>query len=273
MREWLLIFGGIGFVSALLILLRHRLKRVRLYTELAERRTPVIQEHPPKIQSQADVNQLADHFRQELLVRVESFLDPLSLERIRGEIRANADRVERSFVPLHKQGGTVSYEKIHYHAPACLGMYHSETLRQWLSQVVCEDIKPTADHDQSSCSLLYYQQPGDHINWHFDHNFYKGRHFTVLLSVVNQSQTGGLSRSKLMHRRRDGRDVEVDTAENVLVIFEGARVLHKVTPIGAGESRAVLSMTFSTDPSLSWFKEFCRRVKDTAFFGIRTLWD
>jgi hypothetical protein len=273
MREWLFILGGIGFVVALLILLRHRVKRVRLYGELAEKRTPVVQEHAPTIQTPADVNQLAAEFRQALLVRVENFFDPPSLARIRGDIQANATRVERSFVPLHKQGGTVSYEKIHYHAPACLGVYHSETVRQWLSRVVNEDIKPTADHDQSSCSLLYYQQPGDHINWHFDHNFYKGRHFTVLLSVVNQSQSGGLSSSKLMHRSRDGQDVAVDTSENVLVVFEGAKVLHKVTPIGAGESRAVLSMTFCTNPSIGWFKELCRRVKDTAFFGIRTLWD
>ena len=49
-----------------------------------------------------------------------------------------------------------------------------------------DTLVPTPLHDQSSCSVLVYEKPGDHIGWHYDHNFYKGRHFTVLIPIVNR---------------------------------------------------------------------------------------
>jgi len=59
---------------------------------------------------------------------------------------------------------------------------------------------------------------------------------------------------------------------NTAVVFEGARVHHKVTPIREGERRLVLSMTYCTDPRAWWWQGVSRRLKDTAFFGIRALW-
>ena len=66
--------------------------------------------------------------------------------------------------------------------------------------------------------------------------------------------------------------MEVATPPNRLILFEGAKVRHKVTPIGEGERRAVWSMTYCTDPRNSAFQGVARRVKDTAFFGLRSLW-
>ena len=51
-----------------------------------------------------------------------------------------------------------------------------------------------------------------------------------------------------------------------------AHVQHKVTPILEGERRLVLSMTYCTDPRSWWWQGVSRRLKDTAFFGIRALW-
>ena len=62
------------------------------------------------------------------------------------------------------------------------------------------------------------------------------------------------------------------TPPNLLVVFEGAHVLHKATPIADGERRVVLSMTFCTDPRSSALQGVARRIKDTAFFGLRALW-
>ena len=52
-----------------------------------------------------------------------------------------------------------------------------------------------------------------------------------------------------------------------------AKVLHRVSPAAAGDLRVVLSMTFNTERRISRFGEFMRRVKDTAFYGLRVLWD
>lgn len=266
---------GCALFAALLLGLYfwHRATRDKLYADLAAKRGDIIRGNEPELSPPIAPQSLRDQFAKDRLVRVADFASTGTLERLRTEAKNCIPLVERSYVPTHKQGGTVSYEKIHYHAPNCLAFYHSPEVLDWISSVIGEKVVPTADHDQSSCSLLCYTQEGDHINWHFDHNFYAGRHFTVLLSIVNQGAEGGSSKSQLMHREPNGTEHTVDTSENSLVIFEGDHVLHKATPLGAGDTRVILSFTLSTDPRIGWFHDFVRRVKDTAFYGIRTLWD
>lgn len=215
---------------------------------------------------------LPERFQRHHLISAPGFLAVTSLDRLAAEALTARAHAERSRIPGHKKGGTLSYESIHRYAPACLALYHSEMLRAWLSGLVGEQVFPTADHDQSSCSLLYYDRPGDHIGWHYDHNFYRGRHFTVLLSLVNRGAGQGLS-DGLLQRRRSGRTDVVPTPVNTLVLFEGARVWHRASPIGAGQDRIMLSMTFGTDPRVHPWKEAIRRAKDTAYFGPRVLFE
>jgi hypothetical protein len=186
---------------------------------------------------------------------------------------------ERNYVPTHKKGGTIAYETLRAEAPCVAAFYQSPALRRFISDIVGIEVGPTPLHDQSSLSVLYYERPGDHIGWHYDHNFYKGRHFTVLLPILNRGVDSGdnsgvngtLSAAKLMVRK--GREEKViETPPNTLIVFEGAKVLHKVTPIEDGERRIVLSMTFCADNRHSILQEVMRRVKDTAFFGPRALW-
>ncbi len=190
-------------------------------------------------------------------------------------LAAEAERLaapERSFVPTHKQGGTVAYETLVAETPAIVACYHSGGLRHILSRLVGTPVQPTPIHDQSSLSVLVYNKPGDHIGWHYDHNFYRGRHFTVLLAIHNAGQAAdGLSHAVLM-ARPPGREIAISTVANTLIVFEGARIRHKVTPIREGERRIVLSMTYCTDPRSAWWQGCSRRLKDTAFFGVRALW-
>jgi hypothetical protein len=179
---------------------------------------------------------------------------------------------ERSYVPFHKKGGTIAYGTIRKFAPKLAEFYDSSTHRRAVSKIVGADLEPTPPRDESSLSILVYERPGDHIGWHYDHNFYRGRHFTVLLAIENRGYgADGLSASCLMAKFR-GMERVIATPPNTLVAFEGARVVHKVTPIGEGERRVVLSMTYCTDPRNSLIREVARRFKDTAFFGLRALW-
>jgi hypothetical protein len=194
-------------------------------------------------------------------------------------LAAEAERLvapERSFVPTHKQGGTVAYETLIATAPTIVACYHAAGLQDFVSRLVGARVGPTPVNDQSSLSVLVYNKPGDHIGWHYDHNFYRGRHFTVLLAIDNVGQAeGGLSHAVLRARlgaRASTREIAVSTAPNTLVVFEGARVRHLVTPILAGERRLMLSMTYCTDARSHWWQGLSRRLKDTAFFGIRALW-
>jgi hypothetical protein len=190
-------------------------------------------------------------------------------------LRAEAERLvapERSFVPTHKKGGTVAYETLIASAPAIVSFYHCVGFRDFISRLVGAHVAPTPINDQSSLSVLFYDKPGDHIGWHYDHNFYRGRHFTVLIMITNVGRaTDGLSHAALKARIAE-QEIAVRAPPNTVVVFEGARVRHKVTPVHASEQRLVLSMTYCTDSSSLWWQAVSRRLKDTAYFGVRALW-
>lgn len=205
------------------------------------------------------------------LATVSGFLPPAQFDLIRREAATLAN-VERNYVPTHKKGGTIAYETLIARAPAIVGLYHSHAMQEFVSRTVGVKVMPTPLHDQSSLSVLVYERPGDHIGWHFDHNFYRGRHFTILLALENRGiDEGSLSRARLS-ARLDGVDTEVATPPNDLILFEGAKVLHKVSSLAAGERRIILSMTYCADPRANLRQAVARRIKDTAFFGPRALW-
>jgi hypothetical protein len=253
-------------------LLGYRRRRRRLRLELAVGRAAAIDDHPARIAAAEDPLALRPEFESERIARVEGFLSIETLARLQAESKRNRTGAERSFIPGHKKGGTLSYQALQHCAPAMVALYHSPQLRAWLSALVGADLAPTADHDQSSCSLLCYDRGGDHIGWHYDHNFYRGRHFTVLISLHNRGGGGGLSAGRLEYQRQ-GEVLAVDTSENSLVVFEGARVRHRATAVADGDRRVMLSMTFATDPRVGRGRELLRRGKDTAYFGPRVLFD
>ena len=204
------------------------------------------------------------------IVRIADALPQATLEELRRQASNTALR-ERSYVPAHKKGGTVAYESLFETAPSIVALYHSPQMKALVSRIVGTAVQPTPIHDQSSLSVLLYERPGDHIGWHYDHNFYRGRHFTVLLVVVNEGSGAGLSHATLK-AMIGTRETLVAAPPNTLVVFEGARVRHKVTPLLAGERRLVISMTYCTDPRANLLQGAVRRLKDVAFFGPRALW-
>jgi hypothetical protein len=264
------IFMGAGAATAAgLTYLRTR--RVKLYRELAARVATINSANSARsfdigAMPQRDVPRFTDG-----LAVASGFLPDHAF----AALRQTAERVvapERSFVPTHKKGGTVAYETLIAAAPEMVSCYHSPDLIAYLSRLIGVPVQPTPIWDQNSLSLLVYDKPGDHIGWHYDHNFYRGRHFTVLLAIDNE----GKARSGLSHAvlkgRVGGQEIEIGRAPNTVVVFEGALLHHKVTPLLQGERRLVLSMTYCTDPRSHWWQAASRRLKDTAFFGIRALW-
>jgi hypothetical protein len=245
-----------------------RAQRAKLYRDLSHRLDRIAAEHVP------DVGGILDRrppsFADRLAV-VPAALPDATLARVRIEAERLV-RPERSYIPTHKKGGTIAYETLFEHAPTIVGLYHSHALAQLVSAVVGVPVQPTPIHDQSSLSVLFYDKPGDHIGWHYDHNFYRGRHFTALLPVVNEGHgAGGLSHATL-RALIGGEELTIATPPNTLVVFEGARVNHKVTPVAEGERRLVVSMCFCSDSRANAAQGALRRIKDIAFFGPRALW-
>lgn len=271
MWERILIALAVVLLILAVLYIRHRRFRKGIYRSLAAQRAATVARERPGFQLPSG-QPLHEKFEELRISHVSGALTPEWLAALQQECLGNLSRVERSFIPGHKQGGTLSYEAVHEISPKCLSTYHSEQLRRYLSEVIGEEVYQTADHDQSSCSLLYYTEAGDHIGWHYDHNFYKGRHFTVLIPIINEGKEGGVSASKLQRQWPD-RDEDFDTSANSLIVFEGAVVRHRATKTIEGDRRILLSMTFATDPRTEGVKDFIRRLKDTAYYGIRAIWD
>ncbi len=206
-------------------------------------------------------------FEQKIL-SVHDFL-PESIFNMLRNAADRQDQPQRVHVPIHKRGATISYHDLHYSAPEIIAFYLSPQLHEWCSLAIGERVRPTPINDLSSCSILIYDQPSDHIGWHYDYDFYHGRHFTALLSLVNTNAAGnGLSSARLMTRINRSQTV-ISTGPNTLILFEGAYVFHRVTPLQEGERRVILSMTFCTNPSSTALQSFERRIKDVAYFGRR----
>ncbi|MGE3245036.1 MAG: 2OG-Fe(II) oxygenase [Beijerinckiaceae bacterium] len=205
------------------------------------------------------------------ICHADNFLPSADFEHLRALCERHVAS-ERSYVPAHKKGGTIAFETIAGNTPEIACFYRSRGLLDYVSSVTGLALQPTPLGDQSSLSILFYDRPGDHIGWHYDHNFYRGRHFTALLPLVNRGHgENGLSHATLW-ARAGGREFAIATPPNRYILFEGAVVHHKVTPVAEGERRLVLSMTFCVDPRNFWWQGAARRIKDTAFFGLRALW-
>lgn len=293
-RDWIAMLLGVGVLGAATWLWRYRAYRTSHLQSLASQRPDLLRDTSICIIAD-DVHRPATEFAQQRITRIEHFVSTDCLHILRSEAVSQIPAMKRTFIPLHKKGAALSYEQIHTLAPHCLAFYHDPEVQRWVSAITGVSVCCTPDQDQSSLSILCYHEPGDHINWHYDHNFYRGRHFTVLLSLVNEAVAGPASHG---HRRTDaalrsstqaispalsqgtfqrqlpgGKTQDFETSPNTLVIFEGAKIRHRATPIGDNERRVMLSMTYCADPRISRVKEVIRRVKDTAFFGLQALWD
>ena len=217
-------------------------------------------------------NRTAQNLRfDQKILSVPDFLpqNAFTILRDAAKQQVQSDRVH---IPVHKRGATISYHDLHYCAPELVAFYLSPELHAWCSDVIGEQVRPTPINDLSSCSLLIYDEPKDHIGWHYDIDFYRGRHFTALLSLENTDAAHvGVSSANLLVR--DGQnETVIPTPPNTLVLFEGARIYHSVTELQERELRVILSMTFCTDPSSTTLQSLERRVKDIAYFGLRALW-
>jgi ectoine hydroxylase-related dioxygenase (phytanoyl-CoA dioxygenase family) len=69
---------------------------------------------------------------------------------------------------------------------------------------------------------------------------------------------------------RTPRTLELVTQPGDMVIFNGDKLWHAVTPLGAGEERIALTMEYVTNPEMGRFKRLYSNLKDSfAYFGIR----
>jgi len=156
-------------------------------------------------------------------------------------------------------------------APLFLELYRSKAFIDFLIRLVEAKLTLCPENDPHSCALYYYTEPGDHIGFHYDTSYYKGARYTILMGLVDKS-----TQCKLVCELfkddpvKTPRRLELVTEPGDLVIFNGDKLWHAVTPLGQGEERIALTMEYVTNPEMGPFKRLYSNLKDSfAYFGIR----
>jgi phosphatidylglycerophosphate synthase len=203
-------------------------------------------------------------------VHVPEFLPATLTARLIECVGAVREYVHRNYVPGHKQGGSVSRHTLDERAPFIGELYRSRALIGWLEELAGEPLQLSPPDDPHAYALYFYTRPGDHIGWHYDTSYYRGRRYTVLLGVIDHSSC---SLDYELHTREPGVPVVSGTVQippGGLVFFDGDKLRHRITPLGAGEERVSLTFEYVTDPRMHPVRRVVSNLKDAvAYFGFR----
>lgn len=222
-----------------------------------------------------DVDSLhREYWEQNEFVVIRQFLPRAFVEEVLvPQAQAMKTDLNRNYIPGHKKGGSVSYYTVQEKAPEFLDFYRSDSFKTFLCRLTDAQLTRCPDNDPHSCALYYYTEPGDHIGFHYDTSYYKGARYTILMGLVDRS-----THCKLVCElfkddpTKPVRHVELITEPGDMVIFNGDKLWHAVTPLGEGEERIALTMEYVTNPDMGTLKRLYSNLKDAfAYFGLTTV--
>jgi len=207
---------------------------------------------------------------QDEFVVLEDFLPPAVLEEWEAQLPALIPQIHRNYLPGHKKGGSVAYDTVASVAPAITGVYHSEALLGFLRRIAGAEMQECPTNDPHRCAFYAYTEEGDHMGFHYDTSYYKDRRWTLLVGFKDDSSSRLLCH---LHTKQPGHAVEkleLKMTPGMLVLFNGDKVYHSVSPVKTGETRYVVSMQFVTSGEMSPFNRFISNMKDAVgYFGLR----
>lgn len=215
-----------------------------------------------------------EYWEQEEFLVIKQFLPRALVEELLvPQAQGVKPALNRNYIPGHKKGGSVSYYTVQQKAPAFLDVYQSESFRAFLNRLTGAAVMLCPENDPHSCALYYYTEAGDHIGFHYDTSYYKGARYTVLMGLVDRSTDCKLVCELYKgHPTKPQQHLELITEPGDMVIFNGDKLWHAVTPLGEGEERIVLTMEYVTNPEMGAFKRFYSNLKDSfAYFGLKTV--
>ena len=236
----------------------------------------VLTESPPDLDLRAhlaafDLAALSAEFatNDEFIV-IPDFLTSTQLRPLLAALPVLEPHVHRNFIPGHKQGGSISRYELARHAPAFAALYHSDALLGFFASLCGRGLMHCPPDDPHSYALYYYTQAGDHIGFHYDTSYYKGARYTVLLGLVDQSSCRLEYELFRKHGQRTTLCGTTAIAPGTVVVFNGDKVWHRVTPSAMGERRVVLTLEYVTSLGMHPLRRFVSNMKDAiAYFGFR----
>jgi hypothetical protein len=207
-------------------------------------------------------------------VFIDQFLSGDAVERyLLPEVEQLRVHIHRNYIPRHKKGGSVSYYTLLEKESLLLTLYRSPAFIDFLSRMTGAPLQRCPENDPHSCALYYYTEPGDHIGFHYDTSYYKSARYTVLMGLIQKTENCQL----VCHLykddpKREVKEVQIATQPGSMVIFNGDKLWHAITPLGKGEERVVLTMEYVISTEMGKFKRFVSNMKDAvAYFGFSEL--
>jgi len=218
-----------------------------------------------------DRHRLREQFAaQGAFLYLNDFLPGSLTARLAESARSLVPAVNRNYLPGHKQGGSVSRHTIDRLAPHIAELYRSRALIDWLEGITGDTLQPSPDDDPHAYALYYYTREGDHIGWHYDTSYYEGRRYTLLIGVIDDSSC---RLDYELHTRTPGAQPVAGSIQyppGAIVLFDGDKLRHRITPSRAGEMRVSLTFEYVTDARMRPWRRFISNMKDAiAYFGFR----
>jgi len=169
---------------------------------------------------------------------------------------------KRVTIPGWKAGRTINTMDVMRRLPKVYGWYLH--LENTISKIIGEKVYVTSETLPTTCAILIYENDDDFINWHYDVNYFNGRFFTLLIpsTITNTCTTYSYYDS-------DNNIREIKEEAGKAILFEGDKIFHMATKFcNKGQKRVMMSVQFSTNPSISWYNRILMRVKDYAYIGL-----
>jgi hypothetical protein len=220
-----------------------------------------------------DVDRVREQYRaQDEFVYLERWLPASLIDRLLAEVERVRPAINRNYIPRHKKGGSVSFYTLLEQAPTIIELYRSPAFIAFLATLTGQRLQACPPSDPHSCALYFYTEPGDHIGFHFDTSYYRGARYTVLLGLIERSSSRLVCQLYKKDPSRTPVELQLATHPGTLILFNGDRLWHAVTPLGDAEERVSLTLEYVTDPSMHPVKRLFSNLKDAfAYFGFRAV--
>ena len=177
--------------------------------------------------------------------------------------QVNKGAGKRVVIPGWKAGRTISTASIQRDIPDLFDWY--KNLEEKIGSEIGQPVFITEDALPTTCAVLVYEEDGDFINWHYDVNYFNGRFFTLLIPCTFDDDTC----TEYSYYDKNGVLQSIKTKPEMSILFEGDKVFHMATKFckKSEKKRVVVSVQFSTDPTISWYNRAIMRIKDIAYIG------
>jgi len=216
----------------------------------------------------------SEYLDQDELVVLDQGVPAGVLEQLQAELDRLKDRVHRNHIPTIRKGGNIGYREIIRNAPAMTALYRSPYLIEYVSRLAGKRLFLKSPKDEHACTLYFYSEARDKMRFHYDTcGCEDGASYTVIIGLVNRTQATLRCRLHTKNPHRAERELAIATHPGSVVIFCGSKIYHAVTPLRAGEYRAVLSLSYVTEQKQpKGFWRFTENAKDSLlYFGLPAL--